>query len=169
MRGLTYGFLDISIQFPFALILIKSLVLPVKKAKSLVDLGGYFMKIWIKDQSPNPAGKKFHNCSLLNSWTKVSLIFKHSKDRMIAVFTWTWKLFSHTCRLTEAAPLDHFLETAAGSHFFSFSYSSLHVPFFISLLLTVLIAECVLIQSLLHILVFQLWKKCCTLLFVLLE
>lgn len=52
------------------------------------------MTIWIKDQSPNPVGEKFHNCSLLNSWTKVSLIFKHGKDRMIAAFTWTWDFFS---------------------------------------------------------------------------
>lgn len=67
IRGLKYGFLDISIQFPFGLILIKSSVLPVKRAKSLVDPGGYFMKIWIKDQSPIPVGKEFYNCSLLNS------------------------------------------------------------------------------------------------------
>lgn len=54
-------------SFSFAPMLIKSSVLPVKRGNSLVDLGGYFMKIWIKDQSPNPVGKKFHNCSLLNS------------------------------------------------------------------------------------------------------
>lgn len=136
------------------LLLVKSLVLLVKGANSLVDLGGYFMKTWIKDQSPNPAGKEFHNCSLLNTLTKVGLIFKLDKDRMVTDFTWTSEPFSHTWGMAAAVSLDHFWRCELDCIFLVFILPFI-CHFFISLLLTFLIAEWVLIQSLLHILVFQ--------------